>query len=220
VKVATFKDGLLKSRAAKLVLGAAATAAIASTALGGSPATAATHLSRGPAVVPTSDIVGTGLITCAKATGEVGYTPDSIAGGTTPFEVSIWFDATGCTPQAGTTATPVPKSVIGSMSFQAGPGCPIGGTLGTGNLNLTYNYPGVPNPMIDPSVVVNATVTNGPPITPFWTITGSVVGSYPTPAGGPGVSISLKPNLIGSESCRTGLSSEYIARSNGPLTNI
>ena len=44
-------------------------------------------------------------------------------------------------------------------------------------------------------------------------------GSYPDPAS-TGFTISLKPNVIGAQSCTTGITSEYIIRSNGPLTNI
>jgi hypothetical protein len=214
VKALTFADGRLKGRAVKLVLGGAAAAAIASTALGGSLATAATHSSRGPAVTPTTDIVGTGLVDCKAATGEVGYSPASISGGTSPMMISIWFKATDCG-----SGSPIPKSVVGSISFESAQGnaCPLLGFLGQGTLNLAYNYPPVPNPMIDPSVATSVSVTQSGP---YWTLKGAVQwGSYATnpPTA---FTISLKPNVIGSQTCGNGITSEYIARSNGPLLNI
>jgi len=209
-----------RSRAVRLLLMAAGVVALTATAVTVPVAVAGTHPSREVAVPPTNDIVGTGLVDCAAATGEVGYSPASKAGAT--YTVSIWFVATKCSAAAG-GATPVPKTVIGSMSFTA-TGCPLSGQFGTGTLNLTYNYPPVPNPMIDPSVAPNTTVTDGPPITPFWTLSGSVPavtgGSYPDPAG-TNFTISLKPNIIvAGQTCKTGITSEYIIRSNGPLTNI
>ncbi len=58
-----------------------------------------------------------------------------------------------------------PSAVIGSMSFQVQANrCPLLGKLGAGTLNLAYNYPPVPNPMIDPSVAPNTTVTQSGPV--------------------------------------------------------
>ncbi|HLX50955.1 MAG TPA: hypothetical protein VKS82_21720 [Streptosporangiaceae bacterium] len=218
--VAALSGGRIRGPAAKLLLGGAAAAAIASTALGGSLATAATHPARGPATVPTSDIVGTGLVNCAAATGEVGYSPASKAGGTSPLVISVWFTATKCSPAPGSQTTPVPKSVIGSISVSAKNTCPLAGVFGTGTLDLTYNYPGVvPNPMIDPSVATNVTLSNTNPPSPFWTLTGAVTsGSYMTSPPTP-FTISFKPNVIAGN-CAAGITSEYIARSNGPFTNI
>lgn len=220
MKIATFKDGRIKGRTAKLLLCGAAAAAIASTALGGTLATAAAHPSGVPAVVPTRDIVGTGLVNCAVATGEVGYSPASKAGGASPLTINIWFVATKCTPAPGSKTSPVPKSVIGSISVQTTNGCPLGGTFGTGTLDLTYNYPGVPNPMVDPSSATNVTLSD-PGTSPFWTLTPALapnpglVGSYPSST----FSISFKPNVIAGN-CTSGITSEYIARANGPFTNI
>jgi hypothetical protein len=219
VKVAAFKDGRIKGRTAKLLLCGAAAAAIASTALGPTLATAAAHPSR-VAVVPTRDIVGRGLVNCAVATGEVGYSPASKAGGASPLTINIWFVATKCTPAPGSKTSPVPKSVIGSISVQTKNGCPLGGTFGQGTLDLTYNYPGVPNPMVDPSSATNVTLFNpGPGISPFWTLSPApgpgLVGSYPSTT----FHISFKPNVIAGN-CTSGLTSEYIARANGPFTNI
>jgi hypothetical protein len=219
VKVATFKDGRMKGRTARLLLCGAAAAAIASTALGGPLATAATHPSRVPAVVPTRDIVGTGLVNCAVATGEVGYSPASKAGGASPLTINVWFVATKCTPAPGSKTSPVPKSVIGSISVQTTNGCPLLATsFGQGTLDLTYNYPGVPNPMVDPSSATNVTLGDAGP---FWTLTPApgpnpgLVGSYPSST----FHISFKPNVIAGN-CTSGITSEYIARANGPFTNI
>ncbi|HEY2579338.1 MAG TPA: hypothetical protein VGI74_23770 [Streptosporangiaceae bacterium] len=219
--VAAFTEGRMKGRTAKLVLCGVAAAAIASTALGGSLATAATHPARGPAVVPTSDIVGTGLVNCAAATGEVGYSPASKAGGMSPLVINIWFQATDCTPAPGSKTSPVPKTVIGSISVQTKNTCPLGGVFGTGTLDLAYNYPGVPNPMIDPSAATNVTLSDIG-TTPFWTLTGAVTsGSYIDPVTTPPTTftISFKPNVIAGN-CQSGITSEYIARSNGPFTKI
>ena len=149
--------------------------AIATTVVTASSAVAATHKSGvKPAATPKTDVVGLGLVNCAAATGEVGYSPASISGGTSAMMISIWFDATKCSAASTTTPTkPVPKTVIGSMSFLSAQGntCPLLGSLGEGTLNLTYNYPPVPNPMIDPSVAQNVSVTQSGP---FWTLTGQV----------------------------------------------
>jgi len=168
-----------------------------------------------PASTPISDVVGAGLVNCASVTGEVGYSPATITGGTAAETVSIWFQAKKCTPAAGTTATPVPKSVIGSMSFSSVPnlnGCPQLGNLGTGTLNLTYNYPPVPVAMIDPSVAPSVAVTQ---VGAFWDLAGAVTqGSYPSPT----FSAVLKPDVIAPQTCANGITSEYIIR--GTLTNI
>ena len=172
-------------------------------------------------VAPTTDVVGAGLVNCATATGEVGYSPTVISSGSlaTPETVSIWFVAKKCSAASSTTS-PVPTSVIGSISFTASQGntCPQFGSLGSGTLNLTYNYPPVPSPtMIDPSVATKVSVTQSGP---YWDLAGSVTwGSYPDPAGG-GFTIDLKPDVIGAQSCKTGLTSEYIIRAQGLLTNI
>ena len=186
--------------------------------MGGSLAAAATRSPRVPAMTPTSAVVGTGLINCAVATGEVGYSPASISGGTSAETVSIWFKATKCSPASSTT-TPVPKSVIGSMSFSAiqGSTCPQLGALGSGTLNLAYNYPPVAGTVIDPSVATPVTVTESGP---YWDLAGAVTqGSYPDPSPTT-FTIDLKPNVIGGQSCSIGITSEYIARAQGLLTNI
>src|SRR5271165_7658266 len=103
---------------------------------------------------PRVDIVGTGLVDCHAVTGEVGFSPATIVGGKAVERVSIWFQGTKCSPAAAGAATkPVPRTVIGSMSFfsAARNGCPQLGRLGTGILNFAYNYPPVPAVMIDPS---------------------------------------------------------------------
>jgi hypothetical protein len=208
---AVLKHSLVRYRGAKLLLGAGAIV-IASSAMGGPLASAATHSSDRLTVVPTNDIVGAGLVQCTKATGEVGYSPASIAGGGGPLTISIWFRATGCS-----SGQPTPKTVIGSMSFQTTNTCPLLSppALGSGTLNLAYNYPPVPNPMIDPSVGQNVTVTQSGP---YWVLTGSVVGSYPSS----NLQIWLKPVPIGGQNCGTGITSEYISRTQGPvfLSNI
>jgi len=203
----------MRRRGAKLLLSTAGAVVIAATAMSGSLATAAAHSPHRVAVVPTVDIVGSGLVKCTVATGEVGYSPASQAGGTSPLTVSIWFKATDCSG-----GQPTPKTVIGSMSFQVQANqCPLLGKLGAGTLNLAYNYPPVPNPMIDPSVAPNTTVTQSGP---YWVLTGQVTaGSYPDPS--PILQIWLKPNVIGAQNCKTGITSEYIARTQPPgLVNI
>jgi len=202
----------MRRRGAKLLLSATGAAVIAATALSGSLATAATQLPHRAAVVPTVDIVGTGLVKCAVATGEVGYSPAAQVGGPSPLTVSIWFQATRCSG-----GKPVPRTVIGSMSFQVqANNCPLLGKIGSGTLNLTYNYPPVPNPMIDPSVAPNTAVIQSGP---YWVLTGQVTaGSYPDPS--PILRIWLKHNPIGGN-CKTGITSEYIARTQPPgLVNI
>jgi hypothetical protein len=201
----------------QLFLCAAGTAAIASTALGVPLASAATHPAQVRPLTPTSAVVGTGLVNCAVTTGEVGYSPASISGGTSAETISIWFKSTKCSA-AATGTKPVPTSVIASMSFSSiqGNACPLLGTLGKGTLNLTYNYPGVPSTVIDPSVAQSVTVTE---LGPYWKLAGQVTqGSYIDPS--PTFSVELKPNGIGTQGCPNGITSEYIARSQGPLTNV
>ena len=202
----------MRRRGAKLLLSTTGAIVIAATAMSGSLATAATHSPHPVGVVPTVDIVGAGLVKCTVATGEVGFSPAAQAGGASPLTVSIWFKATRCSG-----GQPAPSTVIGSMSFQVQANhCPLLGTIGAGTLNLAYNYPPVPNPMIDPSVAPNTTVTQSGP---YWVLTGQVTaGSYPDPS--PILQIWLKPNPIGGN-CATGITSEYIARTQPPgLVNI
>jgi hypothetical protein len=203
-----------RGRGMRIVLGAAGAIALASTALGSSLASASTQSAQqaAPGPGPSVDVVGRGLVTCAVATGEIGYSPASQAGVGGPLTVSIWFDATKCTA-AATRTTPVPRSVIGSMSFTMPNGCPLGGWFGQGFLNLAYNYPPVPTPvMIDPSVAPWAAVSNIG-TTPYWTITGQVVsGSYPSTK----FVIKFKPDVIGNQNCKTGITSEYISRAQTP----
>ena len=202
----------MRRHGAKLLLSTTGAVVIAATAMSGSLATAATHSPHPVGVVPTVDIVGAGLVKCTVATGEVGFSPAAQVGGASPLTVSIWFKATRCSG-----GQPAPSTVIGSMSFQVQANhCPLLGTIGAGTLNLAYNYPPVPNPMIDPSVAPNTTVTQSGP---YWVLTGQVTaGSYPDPS--PILQIWLKPNPIGGN-CATGITSEYIARTQPPgLVNI
>ena len=112
----------------------------------------------------------------------------------------------------------MPKWVIGSMSFTTPNRCPLlsipsGTPLGTGTLNLAYNYPDVASLLIDPSVAPKVTVTQSGP---YWILAGPVIsGSYPDPT----FKVLLKPNSFAGQSCSPpGFTSEYIARSQGPLT--
>jgi len=176
-----------------------------------------------PRAVPKVDIVGKGIFNCAQVTGEVGYSPTiSSAGSLTKHErVSIWFIATKCKAVKGTKASPVPKYVTGSLSFldNYGTTCPQltsagGPPLGTGVLNLAYNFPQVPVTMIDPSVAPAESVTQAGAL---WNITGSggvSDGSYLSP----GFKAQIKPNPIAPQSCPRGLTSEYIIR--GTLTAV
>jgi hypothetical protein len=115
--------------------------------------------------------------------------------------------------------------VLGSVTFtDIGDGgtnnCPQIGTLSqTALLGLYYVYPGVPNPMIDPSVVVPVTITGGR----FWTITGgagAVQGSYPTLSTSPTFNAELYPVVISPESCSGGVAAMYIERAQVPITGI
>ena len=84
-----------KHSKASLAVGAAilVAVAIATTVVTASSAVAVTHESGVKAsVAPSRDIVGSGLVNCAAATGEVGYSPASISGGTSAMMISIWFD--------------------------------------------------------------------------------------------------------------------------------
>jgi hypothetical protein len=208
---------LMRRRRIKLALCAAALTAIVSTTMSGSLAAAATRSHQAPAVVPVATVVGTGLVSCKTVTGEVGYSPNSVAGGKGTLTVSIWFRGTHC--QAATSTTkPVPKWVIGSMSFTTPNRCPLlsipsGTPLGAGTLNLAYNYPDVAPLLIDPSVAPKVTVTQ---FGPYWILAGPVIsGSYPDPT----FKVLLKPNPFAGQSCSPpGFTSEYIARSQGPLT--
>ncbi len=169
---------------------------------------------------PKRDVVGLGLIQCKAATGEVGYDPASQAGKKGPLYIMIWFQFTGCSAQLTGVKTLVPKTVVGSISFPHPPGngCPLLGLLGTGILNLSYNFPPVPSPtMIDPSAALKVTVTQSGA---FWVLKGLVTeGSYKDPSTAPFTWV-LKPDVIGSQNCKTGITSEYIIRSNGLLKNI
>jgi hypothetical protein len=215
---ATRTGGLLRRRTTKILLGAVGAIAIASTTMGASLASAATQSSPSQAAGPTTDVVGTGQVICKAATGEVGYSPASQIQPSEqqgPLTVSIWFQLTGCAAVRGTTkVNRVPKTVIGTVSFTMPNGCPLDGWMGQGTLNLAYDFPPVPAPvMIDPSVAT-ATVSNYG-TTPFWTIQGAVwAGSY---LGN--YKVVLKPSVIGAgANCKTGITSEWITRDNGAVT--
>jgi hypothetical protein len=217
--MATRTRGLLKRRSAKILLGVTGAVAIASVSMGASLASAATQSVGRPAASPTVDVVGTGQITCKAATGEVGYSPASKIQPSEqqgPLTISIWFQATGCAPSAkGTAVKPVPKTVVGAISFTMPNGCPLDGWMGQGTLNLAYDFPPVPGPvMIDPSVA-SATVSNYG-TTPYWTISGQVVaGSYLST----NLVIVLKPTVIGGGNCKTGITSEWITRAQTPFVS-
>jgi hypothetical protein len=166
---------------------------------------------------PTRDIVGIGLFNCAVVTGEIGFSPTTISSGssTTTETVSIWFDATKCSAPSGAVAKPVPKTVIGSESFISNDGnlCPQLGSLGTGTLNLAYNFPPVPATIVDPSVgqAIGVTQSGG-----YWDLSGAInAGSYPSG----NFTAALHPILVGAESCTssTGVTSLWI--NHGTLTN-
>jgi len=171
----------------------------------------------GPRAVPKVDIVGKGQFNCSTVTGEVGYSPAIISGGRQKERVSIWFIATGCKPTATTGAQPIPKYVVGAISFQDNNflnGCPqiSGPPLGVGTLDLSYNFPPVPALMIDPSVAPVATVKD---VGALWQITGGISdGSYVSP----GFTALIKPNPIAPGTCGNGITSEYIIR--GTLTAV
>jgi hypothetical protein len=172
-----------------------------------------------PAAVPKVDIVGKGIFNCATVTGEVGYSPAIKANSRLKERVSIWFLATNCKPAAGAGAQPIPKFIVGALSFPDNNflnGCPqlSGPPLGVGTLDLAYNFPGVPALMIDPSVAPLETVKQ---LGAFWTISGLpgiTDGSYVSPT----FTATIKPNPIGGQNCKTGITSEYISR--GTLKNV
>lgn len=201
------------------MLGVAGAIVVASVTTGASLASAATQSVASPAAAPKVDVVGVGQITCKAATGEVGYSPASKIQAPEqqgPLTISIWFQATGCAAAAtGAAARPVPQTVVGAISFTMPNGCPLDGWMGQGTLNLAYNFPPVPGPvMIDPSVA-SATVSNYG-TTPFWTIRGQVVaGSYPST----NLVIVLKPEVIGAQNCRSGITSEWITRARAPFVS-
>lgn len=162
--------------------------------------------------------MGVGQVTCKAATGEVGYSPASKIQAPEqqgPLTISIWFQATGCAAATGTAAKPIPKTVVGAISFTMPNGCPLDGWMGQGTLNLAYDFPPVPGPvMIDPSVA-SATVSNFG-TTPYWTISGQVVaGSYPST----NLVIVLKPTVIGGQNCKSGITSEWITRAQAPFVS-
>jgi hypothetical protein len=203
----------LQRRGTRLVLWAAALTAAASAVMGSSMATAATRSHDIPAVVPTATVVGTGLVTCKTVTGEVGFTPNLIAGGQGAVTTSIWFRGSDCGP--GTRATkPVPKWVIGSMSFTMQNRCPVpNGLLGVGTLNLAYNYPDVASLLIDPSVGPKVTVTQ--PVPGIWVLRGPLIGSYPDTR----FQLVLRVTAFAGQTCSPhGFISRYIPKEIGLLT--
>lgn len=199
----------LGRRGTTLLLCAAGTVAVASTAVGGSLAAAAQPSAR-PAVTPTKDIVGTGQITCKVATGEVGYSPSSKAAAAGKLRISIVFQATGCGPLS-TATSPVPQTVTGAMSFTRKNGCPLFSPpiLGKGMLTLSYNVFPVPTAMIDPSSGVVTVTQSGP----YWILKGTLIGSYPSTSF---VAV-VKPDPIAPGNCKSGITSEYISRAQTPF---
>jgi hypothetical protein len=176
----------------------------------------ATGAVRPATALPKVDVVGRGAVDCKDVTGEIGFSPRIIVGGNQPVMVSIWFQGTDC---AG-PAKPLPKRVIGSMSFLAKVNaCPLaspaGAVVGSGLLNLAHNYPPVPAPiMIDPSVAPVVNVTPGA----IWTLSGPVTwGSYVN-ASSTIFTAKLKPVVVGPENCRVGITSMRI--SSGVLINV
>jgi hypothetical protein len=210
-RVATRRRRSLLRGAISLVVGL--TAVVASAGLAG--ASTATPRSAG---TPVADVVGTGLVNCAAVTGEIGFSPASIFGGTSVEVISIWLQGTKCTSVKGSVpAKPLPKTVILSMSFTTTNACPLLGVIGGGTANFAYNYPPVPSPMIDPSVGMNVAVTEGPPYTlnGYWRLLGQVNwGSYPSPA----FQANIHPVLVGGESCQTGVTSMYV--NGGTMANV
>jgi hypothetical protein len=174
---------------------------------------AATNVAVGQATTtPTKDLVGTGLFNCAAGSGEVGYSPVSISGGTTLMMVSVWLQGTKCTAAKGATAKPLPTTVVLSFSLSTTitNTCPLLGTIGTGNANLAYNFPPVPaKTMIDPSVAQSATLVQSGA---YWEIYGGTWwGSYPTTSTSASPLAHFHPIVVPSTaSCTTGINSEYI----------
>lgn len=171
--------------------------------------------------VPTADIVGTGLVNCADVTGEIGFSPASISGGTAVEVINIVLQGQKCTPAKGSvSAKPVPKTVSLSMSITTTNACPLIGVIGGGTANFAYNFPPVPSPMIDPSTAMNVSVTEGRPYTlnGYWRLLGQVNwGSYGSPAN-PLFQANIHPVIVGKESCGNGVSSLYV--NGGTLTNV
>jgi hypothetical protein len=171
------------------------------------------------ATPPASDIVGVGLFNCSTVTGEVGFSPTTTNAGSTGTTetVSIWFDATKCKTVKGVATKPVPKTVIGSESFISNDGneCPQLNALGTGTLNLAYNFPPVPATIIDPSVGQAIAVKDE--VGPDWDLSGAInAGSYPSA----NFSAVLVPVLVGAEGCGkpAGVTSLWI--NSGMLSNV
>ncbi len=173
---------------------------------------------------PTSDVIGIGLFSCKTVTGEIGFSPTTISSGSigTPETVSIWFDATKCVPNTGVVVKPLPKTVIGSESFISNQGnlcpqlsTPPGTPLGTGTLNLAYNFPPVPTPtIIDPTVGQSVTVTQ---VGGYWNLAGALgAGSYPSG----NFTAHLHPVLVGAESCNTAVGVTSMWINHGTLSNV
>jgi hypothetical protein len=181
------------------------------------------------AAATAKDLVGTGLFNCTSGSGEVGYSPASVTGGTQPMMISVWLEATKCKSIAGAVpAKPLPTDVILSFSIEEpGPSlptstCPISGTW-LGNANLAYSAKAYPFPpkdtvgstgvvtgdsIIDPSVAMSAGLTTGGAT---WTINGATAwwGSYPS---GNFVA-SFHPwwlNATGTGSCSRGITSGWV----------
>jgi len=170
----------------------------------------------GTSDVPTEDIVGIGLVNCAVVTGEIGFSPAIVTAGTATETVSIWFQGTKCSPAVASKTTPVPASVVGSISFTSSlkNGCPQIKAGGAGFLNLAFNFPPVPAIMIDPSFGPKVTVSVAPPIPGTWNLAGPLGGSYPSTT----FKASLKSAIIAGQTCANGITSLYIP--SGTLTNI
>jgi hypothetical protein len=173
-----------------------------------------------PAAVPSADIVGTGLVNCGRVTGEIGFSPATVFNGTAVDVVSIWLQGTACKPARGSATKPLPKTVVLSMSFTTTNVCPQTDVIGGGTANFAYNYPPVPSPMIDPSVAMNVSVTEGPPYTSpgDWRLLGLVNwGSYSASVG-PDFQANIRPVVIGRQNCKTGVTSMYV--SEGTMINV
>jgi len=196
-----------------------ATAVAMVTSIAAISGAAVAKLAAAPHATPTVDIVGKGFFNCSNVTGEIGFSPTTISTGgpARGDRVSIWFQGTKCAPVAGAVATPVPISVVGSMSFLSTRGnyCPQLGVLSkSAVLNLAYNFPGVPVKMIDPSVAPQETVIGAA----NWQFppggTGVTDGSYVSPK----FYAVFHPILIGPQSCAKGVTSMYIQH--GVLYNV
>jgi hypothetical protein len=109
----------------------------------------------------------------------------------------------------------LPKTVVGSESFISNNGdlCPQLGSLGTGTLNLSYNFPPVPNPIIDPTVGQAVSVAQSGP---NWILTGPLTAGSYAPAAN--FTASLRPVVVGTQTCGTGVTSMYIK--SGSLSNV